>query len=149
MKPSANVAVVRQIYAAFEAGDVAGALAHLADDVTWTYAAPEDIPWGGVFQGHPGVERCLQNLFRLAEVQAFVIDDFVAQGEKVVALGTERMRFKSTGRVWGTVWAHVYRLQAGKVQTFLGLLDSAAVRSGTNPAGAPIRTGVQRRGPTV
>ena len=37
-----------------------------------------------------------------------MIDDFVAQGDNVVALGTERMRFKSTGRVWGTVWAHVY-----------------------------------------
>ena len=67
MKPSANVVVVRQIYAAFEAGDVAGILAHLADDVTWTYAAPEDIPWGGIFQGRVGVERCIQNLFGLAD----------------------------------------------------------------------------------
>lgn len=145
MKSSANVAVVRQISAAFEAGDVAGILAHLANDVIWTYAAPDAIPWGGVFRGHAGVERCLQDLFRLAEVQVFVIDDFVAQDDKVVALGTERMRFKSTGRVW----AHVYSLRAGMVQTFVGLMDSAAVRSGTNPEGAPIRTGVQHRGPTV
>lgn len=47
---SRNIETVRAIYAAFQKGDVAGILAHLADDVDWmnfnaNQAAAEGIPW--------------------------------------------------------------------------------------------------------
>jgi SnoaL-like protein len=81
-----NTELIRGIYDAFDRQDVAGVLGALAPEVSWTEA--EGFPYGGTYTGPSAI---LENVFMKLATEwinyAAVPDEFVAQGEKVVALG--------------------------------------------------------------
>jgi ketosteroid isomerase-like protein len=60
------------------------------------------------------------------EIERFEPKEFLAQGEKVVVLGTYRARVKTTGRIVESDWVHVHILRDGKVQEFREFCDTAA-----------------------
>ena len=60
------------------------------------------------------------------EVQHFDPREFIAQDDKVVALGHYAWRVKSTGREFGGDFAHVFTVHNGKVIRFHEYMDTAA-----------------------
>ena len=60
------------------------------------------------------------------EVQHFDPREFIAQGDKVVALGHYAWRVKSSGREFGGDFAHVFTVHDGKVLRFHEYMDTAA-----------------------
>jgi uncharacterized protein len=119
---------VRGVYEAFARGDVAGALAVLAPDVSWVEA--EGFPYGGTYVGPSAV---LEGVFkRLAtEWDGFsaVPHEFVAQGDTVVALGEYGGTYKKTGKRFSAPFAHVWSFRNGKVAKFRQYTDTVVVRS--------------------
>ena len=124
---SATLEIVQKLYEAFGRGDLPAILSHLAEDVTWKYLGPAEIPFGGTRHGKEQVAQFFAAIAGSLEVQDFGVDRFIAQGDMVVALGHERMRVKTTGRTYETQWAHVFTLRDGKIVEFREYADSAAV----------------------
>ena len=61
------------------------------------------------------------------DVKTFEPREFIAQGEKVVALGSYSWRVKSTGREYEGDWAHVFTIRDGKIAGFQEYTDTAAI----------------------
>ena len=51
MTTQSNVALVRDAYAAFGAGDLPKMLAMMTPDISWEFPASGAIPWAGTFKG--------------------------------------------------------------------------------------------------
>jgi hypothetical protein len=118
------LAIARNIYAAFERGDLPGLFALLAPDMEWNEAAGH--PYGGRYVGQ---EAIVAGIFmRLgAEWQDFAatIDEYVAQGDKVVVLGTYSGTCKATGKSVEVPFAHVWTVRDGKVVSLHQHTDTA------------------------
>lgn len=128
MSEQDNVRIVQNAYAAFERGDIEGLLQLVADDVEWITPGPSDImPAAGHRRGREGVADFFSSLSAQEDVELFEPQEYIAQGEKVVALAKYRGRVKATGRTAETDLVHVFDIKDGKVQRFREFFDTAAV----------------------
>jgi ketosteroid isomerase-like protein len=124
----ANVRTVQEAYAAFGRGDIPALLNLLTDDVEWVLPGPPDrLPFAGTFRGRDEVGRFFTLLGQAVEHEQFEPRDFVAGGEGVVALGSERGRARSTGRRYETEWAMVFVLREGRIASLRVYEDTAAM----------------------
>jgi ketosteroid isomerase-like protein len=57
----------------------------------------------------------------------FELEQFVAQGDTVVVLGHFAMRVRATGRTSRSAWAHVWKVEEGRVSSFREYVDTLAV----------------------
>ncbi len=128
MTDSADLRVVHEAYEAFGQGDVAGVLAVLADDVPWhTPGPPEVVPYAGSRTGHDQVAGYFESFGEAVEVTEFEPQEFLARDDYVVVLGRYAFKVKRTGSAVDMDWVHAFTLKDGKITTFRGYEDSAAV----------------------
>jgi len=122
-----NKEIVENAYASFAIGDVPAALAAMADDIQWTEA--DGFPLAGTYVGPQAV---LEGVFmRLAEIGddfAVVPEQFVAEGDTVVALGSYTWRHKSSGDAAVVKMVHVWTMAGGKAVAFQQHVDTLRVR---------------------
>ncbi|HEX8526377.1 nuclear transport factor 2 family protein [Allosphingosinicella sp.] len=129
-----SVAVVRAIYDAFAAGDVAGVVSRMSPDIVWNEA--ENFPYA---DGNPyrGPDAILGGVFaRLGgewDGFAAVPEEFLGAGDTAVVLGRYRGTHKATGRSMDAQFAHVWRVADGKAERFQQYTDTlqAARATGT------------------
>jgi ketosteroid isomerase-like protein len=126
MSEQENVAVVRHTYENFKGGNIGGILDSLTEDVDWRLPQMEGIGFSGARRGRDSVGGFFSNLAEAQETVSFDPSEFVAQGEKVVALGTYRWRVKKNGREYGGDFAHVFTVRDGQIAGFHEYMDSAA-----------------------
>ena len=121
---NSSLDTVRGIYGAFAAGDIPGVLGALSPDIRWTEAAGG--PYGGVSIGPQAV---LADVFMKlgGEWDGFsaVPDEFVADGDTVVALGEYSGTYKATGKSFRAPFAHVWKFADGKAVSFHQHTDTA------------------------
>jgi ketosteroid isomerase-like protein len=79
------------------------------------------------WRGREQVGRFFSTVAQAQDVIEFEPEDFIAQGDKVIALGRFSSRVKSTGSVSASAWAHVWTVKEGKVTHFREYVDTAAV----------------------
>jgi ketosteroid isomerase-like protein len=127
MSEQANLEIIKEAYAAFERGDIPAVLRAQDPDTRLEIAGPSDIPWAGRFRGHEGAIKYFALIEAEAEIEAFDPHTFLAQGDKVVVLGYEKIRSKRTGRSYETHWVHELTLVNGKIINFREHCDTAAV----------------------
>ena len=89
MQEAQNTKVIQDAYAAFLMGDAAGVLALVDDTVVWkgTTGASADVPMAGVRRGRGEVARFFQQIAEHITFSRFEPQSYVAQGDRVVALG--------------------------------------------------------------
>jgi ketosteroid isomerase-like protein len=122
-----NTRPVRQLFACFGQGDIAGVVALLTVDVEWQVAGlPEIVPWAGVRRGRDQVARYLTIRPETVELHELVPRELIAQDDTVVVLGHERSRVKPTDRACVTDWAMVFTVQEGQIARVRQYLDTAA-----------------------
>jgi uncharacterized protein len=121
-----NTKLVRQVYDNFKSGDIKALLNLLADDIEWQLPEIEDVPFSGKHRGQEQMGQFFASLVDAQEVQHFDPREFIAQGDKVVALGHYAWRVKSTGMEFGGDFAHVFTVGKGKVIRFHEYMDTAA-----------------------
>jgi hypothetical protein len=120
--------VVQDLYAAFGRGDMPGLLNLLDEMVDWHFnGRPEDIPFGGRWQGRAGMMDFFRAVGETCEVLAFGPDEVIALGEHVLALGHERIRVRATGREFETDWAHLFMVQDGQIVRVREFYDTAVM----------------------
>ena len=125
MSEQDNVEVVRSAYQNFKTGDIGALLGQVSEDVDWRLPEIEGAPFAGARKGRGQVSEFFSSLADSQDVLSFEPREFVAQGDKEVALGTYRWRVKKTGREYGGDWAHVFTVRDGQIVGFHEYLDSA------------------------
>ena len=120
-----NVELIRAIYAAFEAGDVAGVIARMSPGMVWNEA--ENFPYA---DGNPyrGPEAILSGVFgRLGgdwDGFAALPGEFLDAGDTIVVLGRYRGTYKASGKAIDAQFAHVWRVDDGKAVAFQQYTDT-------------------------
>jgi len=101
----------------------------------------EDVRWQSLPRGGAGMEftRCcysrddvLRYFTGLAEdweLLSYDVHEFIAQGERVVALSRCAFRHRRTGRTVETDKADVMRIRDGRIVEFLEFFDTAAAEA--------------------
>jgi uncharacterized protein len=124
---STQVDTVRSFYDALGRGDVPAVLSLLDAKVEWTEA--ERFPYySGTWHGPQAVlDNLLVPLSRDWEGFSAAAREFIAEGDRVVALGIYSGRFKKTRRSLSAAFAHVWTVRGGKLVRFDMHTDTAKV----------------------
>jgi uncharacterized protein len=133
-----TLARLQGLYAEYASGNRAAVLDALADDVLWISVGNAEVPWGGSFHGRAGVEDYFARIDAAVQVTGYAVDQVVAQGEWVVALGRCRIRVLANGTEHNFAKADVTRLRDGRIAEFREFYDTAgtlaALRATRPPA---------------
>jgi ketosteroid isomerase-like protein len=127
MSTEENKRVVRTVFEMFGRGDVPGLLELITDDAEWAAPGPESVSYFGERSGREGALEFFKNLGSSVEFESFEPGDLIAEGDRVVALGSERGRVRSTGKVFDNRWALVFTIREGKVAGFRCYENTAAI----------------------
>ncbi len=119
--------LVRRFYEALARGDVSAVLSLLDTQVEWTEA--ERFPYyGGTWREPQAVlNNLLIPLSRDWDGFSATAHEFVAEGDRVVALGTYSGTLKKTGRSFSAPFAHVWTAHGDKLAKFDMHTDTAKV----------------------
>ena len=130
MQETQNTKVVQDAYAAFGRGDIPGVIANLADDVVWNgvYGARPHVPTSDERRGRAAVAEFFGQVAANVNFSKFEPKEFVATGDKVVALG-HYTATTPTNRTFDSDFAMVFTLRDGKVTHFQEFADSAAINA--------------------
>lgn len=124
MKEQQNTQLVKDAYAAYGRGDVAAVLSCMSPQIDWELASVPGLSFTGKRKGSEQVKE----YFRLADeartMREFVPKEFIAQGNKVVVLGSGAWTVKDTGRDFASDWIHVFTIEDGHITAFREFLDS-------------------------
>ncbi|HKY04151.1 MAG TPA: nuclear transport factor 2 family protein [Blastocatellia bacterium] len=127
MSEQENIKLVQQAYANFKSGDIEALPGLFSDDIQWQLPEVENVPYAGRRQGRQEVAGFFASLAEAQDSLEFNPQEFIAQGEKVVATGQYQWRTRETGRNFGGDWAHVFTIENGKITGFHEYTDTAAL----------------------
>jgi ketosteroid isomerase-like protein len=127
MKESVNIEAVKAMYAAFGTGDIPGILKHMDEAIVFTIPGSSAVPLSGVRNGLREVQRFFEGLERRQEFSLFEPRDFIAQGNRVVALVHYEGRDRMTGRPFIADSAMLWTFGDGKAIRFQEFTDTEAV----------------------
>ena len=127
MTEQQNLEIVGRGYEAFARGDMEALFTLFDDDIEWISPGPPELPTAGMRRGKQQVAEFFQAIDDVFEIQRFEPDAFVADGDRVVVLGSDTSRVKATGKVLDAEWAHVFTIRDGKIVAFKEYIDTAAV----------------------
>ena len=131
MSAQDNIHIIQAHLAAFGRGDIAGALALVAEEVDWQSPAtntPNDfLPWSAIRHTRAEVGQFFADLAAHVQPEAFEIFAVVAQGDRVVLEGRNAGRARATGRSYEHDWVMVFTLQDGLIVRHRHYYDTASV----------------------
>jgi hypothetical protein len=130
MQEAQNTKIVQDAYAAFLRGDAEGVLALVDATVVWkgTTGASPDVPMAGVRHGRGEVARFFQQVAEHITFSRFEPQSYVAQGDRVVALG-HYTGTTSTGGGFDSDFVMIFRLRDGRIVEFQEFLDVAQLNA--------------------
>src|SRR5215211_7208207 len=114
MSEHENTELVQRAYGSFRDGDIPALLDSLSEDVQWVTAEIEGVPVGGTWRGREQVGQFFETLSDGQEARQLELREYVAQDDRVIALGHYAWHVKATGKVWESDFAHVLTLRDGK-----------------------------------
>ena len=134
-----NLNVVRDAYSAYRERDFAALRNGLAEDVKWyAIGSPTLIPTAGTRYGRDQVEEYFATLEGAEEVRSLEPREFIAEGDKVVAIGDLQRRVKATGNIINSPWIHVFTLHQGKIAEFRSFYDTAVAIAALDKQRSPV-----------
>ncbi|MGH9874396.1 MAG: nuclear transport factor 2 family protein [Pyrinomonadaceae bacterium] len=123
-----NKALVQQAYDSFRAGRIDKLLSLMSKDISWTLPEVKGVPLGGKKNGLAAVGEFFVLINDLEESLLFETSALIAEGDKVVALGSYSWRVRSTKQKYKSDFAHAWTFSNCKVIAFQEYFDSAALR---------------------
>jgi ketosteroid isomerase-like protein len=121
-----NVATIRSLYEAFGRGDIPHILDRLDPDVEWH--APVTVPFSkGLYRGPEEVAQFFAGIAEYIAEPSVEAQEFLAIGDRVVALLRFRGRGRESGLRFDAPEAHIWRLSEGKVVEEQTHTDTAAI----------------------
>ncbi|HEX8743298.1 MAG TPA: nuclear transport factor 2 family protein [Thermoleophilaceae bacterium] len=118
-----NTDVLKQGYEAYGRGDLEGAMENWHDDVRWEGSNSSRVPGNGTHEGKEAIAGALAEFAQAYDSVSVVPDEFIEDGDTVVALGhTEASK---GGRSEKVPFVHIWRFEGGKVKRVQLLTDTA------------------------
>jgi uncharacterized protein len=130
-----NVQIVKDAYAAFGRGDIQDLFALFAEDIEWNIPG-EGWPLAGTYRGLAGVTGLFQKISETLEISFLEAREFVAQGDRVLAVGFDRGKVKTTNRTFEGHWVMAFTVRNGKVTNVREYIDTLALARGFEMAGS-------------
>jgi ketosteroid isomerase-like protein len=127
MNEQENVNLIRNIYSAFAAGDAQTILDSVTDNAQWINHGPASIPYAGSRAGKAQITEFFQAIANSTTGGKVLAENYVAQGDTVVATGRYQATVRNTGAEIDTPIAHFFTVRNGKVEKWVGFSDSAQV----------------------
>ncbi len=127
MSEQENTELVQQAYGHFQRGEIPAVLDLLSEDVEWVIPGPEVVPTAGSWHGRKQVGQFFGALSDTQEARQFEPREFVAQDDKVVALGHYAWHVKATGGEWESDFVHVFTVRDGRVTGFQEYTDTLSL----------------------
>lgn len=125
-----NVRLVKAMYDALARGDLDTLMGMLDDEMDLEVHGPLTVPFAGRFQGRAAIEEFFaivgEHTAREEDDPIPKVNEVLAQGNKVVAIGVDRVRSKKTGKYYDGWWVHVMELREGKVIRLREFIDTAS-----------------------
>ncbi len=134
MNENSNLKLVQSGYAAYLRGDVEGIIALMDPSIVFTVPGSPAVPNSGTYNGHAGMRQFFQSLDRTLEFSVFEPREFIAQGDKVVALVHYEGRYKQSGGQFAIDSAMVWTVQNGKLARFVEYTDTEAAANAARGA---------------
>ena len=127
MKESQNIETVRSMYAAFLRGDISSVLQQMDESIVFLIPGSGAVPISGVKRGLREVELFFESLRAMVEFTAFEMREYIAQGNRVVALIHYEGRYRPTGKGFMADAAALWTLGNGKAIRFQEFTDTEAL----------------------
>ena len=120
-----NTEIVQKAYECFGTGDIPGLLELYSDDISWTTPTIDNAVHAGSRKGKEALAEFFELMDASEEFSEFAPAEFIAQGDRVVVLGSLTATVKATGKTYSTDWVHICTVKDGKITTFLEFFDTA------------------------
>ena len=121
-----NKSIVNQAYTNFKTGNIEALLNLFADDITWTLPEMEGVPFAGARTGRASVGEFFQKVGAAQDSLSFEPRELIAEGDRVIALGSYTWRVKANHREFQSDFAHAWTIGDGKATDFREYMDTAA-----------------------
>ena len=133
-----NVETLRKAYSAWaesKGANIQCWMSIIADDARLTSLAEgaSELAFTHARSGKSEILQYLEGLTADWEMIFYRIDEFIAQGDRVVALGSTSWRNKKTGKVVLTAKADIWRMRNGMVVQFSEFYDTAKLIAPATP----------------
>ncbi len=125
MSTQENVQVVKDFFAAIGQGDERGLMASTAEDIEWIIPG-ENWPLAGTHRGHAGLEDLLQKFSEL-EISSPEPLEYIAQGDRVLAIGFATGKVKATNRPFDDHFVFAFTVRCRKVTNIREYVDTQAL----------------------
>ena len=117
--------LLEKLFAAFNRGDIPFILQHVSEDCTLRGTLAPELPYAGVFRGVAGAAKYFEGIAQALEPSGLAVDQYVCEGEHIVAVGRWGGRARASGKTFDTPMALYFRFRDGKMIDFRGHEDSA------------------------
>jgi ketosteroid isomerase-like protein len=120
--------VVKEMYAAFAKGDVAGILAHCSDDIVWDSSPAHTgrVPYFGSWKGHDELVKFFTAVGTHLEITRFEPVSFMHEGNHVAVLVQSSATARSTGKGLNRSLVHVYTFNTHNKVSHAELFEDTA-----------------------
>ena len=134
--PSENIRILKEGYAKWnesKADSVDYWMGILAEDVQWRSIADgtDSIDFARPCAGKSDVGQYFERVGGEWEMLYYEVDEFIEQGERIVALGRCGWKHRGTGQSVETPKADIFRMKDGKIVEFFEFFDTAAAVAAT------------------
>ena len=120
------VSIVRSLYDAYASRDLSAVTSIVAADAR--IMQTKELPWGGVFEGHAGLQRFLGLLLGTIDSRVSIEQIFCA-GDRVIVTGRTAGTVRANGAPFDVPVAHVFTLREGKIAAVDYYIDTPAMRA--------------------
>jgi ketosteroid isomerase-like protein len=126
MSEPTNTALIQAMYAAFNRGDIQTILANTAPDAEWVNYGPAGaVPYFGDFTGR--IADFFKAIGATTNGGNVAVKQYIASGDNVVTQGRYTATVQGSGAKIDSPIAHVFTVRGGKVISWNGYGDTAAV----------------------
>ena len=138
-----NVQIVKDFFAAIGRRDKQALLALSAEDVEWIIPG-EDWPLAGTHRGHAELENLLEKANETVETSYPEPPWFIAQRDRVVAVGFATGRIKATNKTFEDHWVFAITVRNGKLTNIREYIDTQALARAASPGTLPMEADTAR-----
>ncbi|MBR1249276.1 nuclear transport factor 2 family protein [Bradyrhizobium sp. AUGA SZCCT0169] len=130
---AANVAILKDAYRQWhesKGGSVEQILSICDPDISWDSVPRGQVPvlaFAKQYESREALRAYFGGLLNDWEMVSYTIDEYIAQGDAVVARGSCAWTNKKTGKVADTPKVDFWRFRDGKAVEFYEYFDTAAV----------------------
>jgi hypothetical protein len=105
---------LKALYDAFATGNIPFIIENVSEDFTWQDPSdPAVVPFGGIHKTRTGMMDFFRKLDGSTNTTVWEVDDYVSEGDMVVAEGKHGFESKKTGKSALLEWSMVWKFKNG------------------------------------